>query len=221
MAINKGQFPIAGRLGYMVGQKMRNGWVLRKHMSPTNPQSELQQLFRNRLSSNVASWNALAEYQREMWREYAESISGPDFTYDGYTLYLSSQLRIINSAQNYLKTPPIGLVFSPFSLTGDPITVAQQAAGSPTVEVDFYYEVPTEIVAEGGSNFGGVVLEIGLIVGTRQAKYCPSYVIGGYGLAAAGSGTGNFTLLHSILIFFPVVIDSEFVELVKLDVLQV
>lgn len=194
MAINKGQVLFTGRLAYMVGQKTRNAYVIRKHMDPTNPQTELQMAFRARMSARVAAWRGLAEYQREMWRAYAESISGPDFTYDGYTLFLSGNLRLENSGQHFMSTPPIGKVFDPFALLDSYTAISQQAAGSSTVTVDYSYVVPTVVEADDGNNFGGVVLEIGLIVGTRQPKYCPSYVIAGDDLSAAGGGTKQFSV---------------------------
>ena len=74
MAINRGQVLFTGRLANMVGQKIRGEYVLRKWMSPSNPQTTLQTLFRDRMAEQVAAWIALPEYFRELWRQYALAL---------------------------------------------------------------------------------------------------------------------------------------------------
>ena len=190
MAKNRGQILFTGRLANMVGQKMRGEYTLRKWMSPSNPQTTLQTLFRDRLADQVTAWRSIPESWRQLWRDYALALSTPDTTYDGYTLFLSSNLRLLSSGQDVIMTPPIGKVFTPFAITSSALSVAQDAPGSASIDLTTSFNVNDPV----GVNRGGYSIEMLLPIGSRQNKYCPTQRIGSYNIEAGDTSPKTFTI---------------------------
>lgn len=190
MAINRGQILFTGRLANMVGQRIRGEYALRKWVSPTNPQTALQTLFRDRMSEQVTAWMSLYEWQRELWRQYALTQSTPETTYDGYTLFLSMNLRCKASGQLAFTMPPIGKVFNPFTLTSNALSVAQNAPGSSSINLTFNFANIDLVEA----NRGGVVVHMALPVGSRQMVNCPQQIIGSYDMEPADVSPKMFTI---------------------------
>ena len=67
----------SGRLGAMVFSRGRGGAYVRRHVTPTNPNTSKQRAVRERFSQRALEFRALAPEIKRMWQEYVNTYYSP------------------------------------------------------------------------------------------------------------------------------------------------
>lgn len=83
-------FGIDSYVGGVYQARRHNGrkfWVKMKYYRPTDPKTDLQQANRQKMADAVASWQALPESEKNVWRERGKKLRRK-----GYNLYISGIL---------------------------------------------------------------------------------------------------------------------------------
>lgn len=67
----------SGRLGGMVFSRNKGGAYIRRHVTPTNPNSQKQRAVRERFSQRALEFRALPAATKAMWQEYVQTYYSP------------------------------------------------------------------------------------------------------------------------------------------------
>jgi hypothetical protein len=86
------------KINGFVASKNRYGSYLRTKVTPVNPQTTRQQLFRNMLATNSQAWRGLTESQRQSWIDGASNFPQTDIF--GNTKILSGQALFVKLNNN-------------------------------------------------------------------------------------------------------------------------
>ena len=67
----------SGRLGGMVFSRNKGGAYIRRHVTPTNPNSQKQRTVRERFATRSLEFRALPAATKAMWQEYTQTYYSP------------------------------------------------------------------------------------------------------------------------------------------------
>lgn len=111
-----------GAVGDIVFSRNTYGAYVRDRVTPANPDSIQQQLFRGRFATVVAAWSSLSDNQRKEWRGVAphwsrKNIFGDHSQLSGYGLFMRLNLNVYNLTLATLTHPPEPVPPDPISIS--------------------------------------------------------------------------------------------------------
>ncbi len=177
MARQMGPFPYIGKIGNTVGQKYRGMYILRRLVTPTNPQTPAQMRDRIRLTNVAQYWGQISNLQRDTWGLWSEIInvenqgkigSGEMIPYTGYTLFMHCNCNLVATAQNMQAEPPPSFTYDAFSVTHTGI-FTQNVAGNSIIQADVTFVNNVDC----NGNFGGVKNKWSREVLGRKFQFLP------------------------------------------------
>ena len=176
MAKQVGAFPFVGKMGNVVGQKTRGGYVIRNWVKPSNPQSSLQVYDRQVFTTCSRNWKAIGATAQQAWKDWAEYITSKNPNtpmskqfegYCGYTLYMHCNGNIGQTGQVYMDRPPPGFSYDPFTYLGMSTDPSQTAAGELTIDFGFDFVDNGQVY----DNYGGFKIKGSKYVQSRGLQF--------------------------------------------------
>lgn len=166
----------SGKLGNVVGVRYPGGVALRTRVTPTNPRSSRQQAHRSLYTQFTKKWNSLGGTNQDSWSLWGRLVNlrpmgttnlpgNRNFT--GNTLYTSTSIALVETAQNPLETAPPGTNYQAFLISSFGVPT-QSAPGSDVVEIPITFE-NNDLAF---TNYGGIKLKWAFASQARAPENC-------------------------------------------------
>ena len=126
----------SGKLGGGVFSRNRAGNYMRTYVKPINPQSDAQQIIRNRLTGLIQSWRGLTDAQRLAWNAITGNFTSKNKV--GDVIFLTGQ-QLFNKFNSNLLAADESIVTTPPLNSDEPaITITEVVAASAelTITID-------------------------------------------------------------------------------------